>query len=242
MTSREKAPEIYLSMPHSCSYLPGRAATTLFVDPRYAMDSAKFGRFMQLGWRRSGDLVYRPHCHHCTACVPVRIPVSRFTPGRGQRRVWRRNHDVEIRPRRPEFDAEHFALYQRYQQSRHPGGGMDEVDPQKYLEFLVGRHVETMFYEMRLGSRLLGVAVVDHLPDGLSAVYTFFDPQEKARAPGVYAVLWEAGQAQRLGLPYLYLGYWIRESPKMAYKVNYQPLEAYQGGCWIPLDPPGNSE
>lgn len=116
---------------------------------------------------------------------------------------------------------------------------MDDADPQKYIDFLVGRHVETSFFEMRVNDRLLGVAVVDHLSDGLSAVYTFYEPAEKARALGVYAVLWQIEEARRLGLPYVYLGYWIRESPKMAYKVNFQPAEAYFGGVWAPLDPTG---
>lgn len=238
MSRSQKSPEIFLSMPHPCSYLPGRTATTLFVDPRFTLDGEKFGRFMQLGWRRSGDLVYRPHCHDCSACVPVRIPAARFAPRRGQRRVWARNQDLRIEPRRPAFDAEHFALYQRYQRSRHPGGGMDEADPHKYLEFLVGRHVPTLFYEMRLDGRLVAVAVVDHLPDGLSAVYTFYDPDAKARALGVHSVLWQVGEVRRRGLDYLYLGYWIRASAKMAYKTNFRPLEAYQGGCWLTLDSP----
>jgi len=237
MTRPQKSPEIFLSMPHPCSYLPGRTATTLFVDPRYTLDLAHFTRFMQLGWRRSGDLVYRPHCHDCTACVPLRIPVASFALRRSQRRVSARNRDIVVTACAPRYDAAHFALYQRYQRERHPGGGMDDADPQKYMDFLVGRHVETSFFEMRTGDRLLGVAVVDHLSDGLSAVYTFYDPAERSRALGVYAVLWQIQEASRRGLPYVYLGYWIRESPKMAYKVNFQPAEACFGGVWTPLDP-----
>jgi leucyl-tRNA---protein transferase len=236
MTHHQKTPEIYLSMPHPCSYLPGRTATTMFVDPRYPVDNDRFGRFMQLGWRRSGDLVYRPHCRDCSACVPVRIPVAHFRPSRSQRRVWRRNQDVSITPRPAVFDPVHFALYQRYQTTRHPGGGMDDPDPRKYVEFLTGRHTETLFNEMRLGSRLLGVAVSDHLLDGLSAVYTFFDPGERTRALGVLAVLWQIERARELGLPYVYLGYWIAESPKMAYKAKYRPLETYRDGNWRKLD------
>jgi arginine-tRNA-protein transferase len=238
MTRQQQSPEIFISMPHPCSYLPGKTATTLFVDPRYTLDSEKFGRFMQLGWRRSGDLVYRPHCHDCTACVPVRVPVALFRPRRGQRRVWARNQDLEIRARAPIFDVEHFDLYQRYQRGRHPGGGMDEADPQKYLEFLTGRHVQTVFYEMRLDAQLLGVAVVDRLPDGLSAVYTFFDPGQRTRALGIYAVLWQIEEARRRQLPYVYLGYWIDDSQKMSYKTSYRPLEAYQGGFWSLLPEP----
>jgi arginine-tRNA-protein transferase len=230
-----KSPEIFISMPHPCSYLPGKTATTLFVDPRYTLDGEKFGRFMQLGWRRSGDLVYRPHCHDCTACVPVRLPVESFNLRRRHKRIAVRNRDIQIIAQPAVYSTEHFELYQRYQKGRHPGGGMDEADPHKYLEFLTGRHVETVFYEMRLKEKLLGVAVIDHLPDGLSAVYTFYDPEEKARALGIYAVLWEIEETRKRRLPYLYLGYWIAESPKMAYKTNFQPLEAYQSGSWTTL-------
>lgn len=235
MTRHQKTPEIFLSMPHPCSYLPGRTATTLFVDPRYPVDNEHFGRFMQLGWRRSGDLVYRPHCRGCSACVPVRIPVARFQPDRSQRRAWKRNADLQVTDRPAVYDPDHFALYQRYQTQRHAGGGMDDPDPQKYVEFLTGRYTETRFYEFRRDSLLLGVAVTDHLADGLSAVYTFFDPMERTRALGVFAVLWQIALTQDLGLPYLYLGYWIEGSPKMAYKSKYRPLEGYRDGNWREL-------
>jgi arginine-tRNA-protein transferase len=236
MTREQKAPEIYLSMPHPCSYLPGRMATTLFVDPRYPLDSEHFGRFMQLGFRRSGDLVYRPHCLDCTACVPVRIPVAAFRPRRGQRRVWARNRDLQVIEHPAVFDRDHFDLYLRYQSHRHPGGGMDDPDPRKYTQFLIGQGIDTVFYEIRLDSRLLGVAVTDHLPDGLSAVYTFYDPDEVARGLGTYAILWEIERTRSLELPYLYLGYWIKECPKMAYKADYHPLEMYRQGRWQRLN------
>ena len=237
MTTQQKNPDMFMSMPHQCSYLPERTATTLFVDPRCALDSKGYGRFIRLGFRRSGDLVYRPHCQGCDACLPVRVPADRFTPNRSQRRVWRRNQDLGVRAHAPEYDQEHFELYRRYQETRHAGGAMDDPDPGKYLSFLASRQVETVFYEFRLADRLLGVAVADHLPDGLSAVYTFFDPEETRRALGVYAVLWQIARVRSLGLSALYLGYLIRECPKMAYKANYRPLEAYLNGHWSVLEP-----
>ena len=235
MTSHQKTPDIFLSMPHPCSYLPGRMATTLFIDPRYPLDSRTYEYFTRRGFRRSGDLIYRPHCRNCSECVPVRIPVARFRPNRSQKRVWKKNRDVTVTAHSPVFVQEHFDLYLRYQEKRHAGSGMDDPDPQKYLNFLVGRQMDTTFYEMRLDNRLLGVAVVDHLPDGLSAVYTFFDPNEQARGLGTYAVLWEVEHARELELSRLYLGYWIKESPKMAYKTSYRPLEAYRNGRWVTL-------
>lgn len=224
-----------MSMPHPCSYLPGKTATTLFIDPRYPLDPEKYGRFTRLGFRRSGDLVYRPHCRDCSACVPVRIPVARFARSRSQQRTWTKNRDLSFTPRTSGLVQEHFDLYLRYQAKRHPDGGMNDPDPQKYLNFLIGRHVETTFFEMRLRRQLLGVAVVDRLCDGLSAVYTFFDPDQPARGLGTFAVLWQVEHARSLGLPWLYLGYWIGQSPKMAYKVNFRPLEAFRNGRWAEL-------
>lgn len=237
MTTQHKTPEVYLSMPHPCSYLPGRVATSLFIDPRYPLDSRRYAGYMHAGFRRSGDLVYRPHCRDCSACIPVRVPVARFRPDRSQRRIWQRNGDLEVAAVPAVFRTEHFELYLRYQRARHPGGGMDDPDPQKYMSFLFSRRVETRFYEMRLAGRLMAVAVVDVLPDALSAMYTFYEPTEPRRGLGVYAILWEIEEAKRLGLAWLYLGYLIRECPKMSYKARYRPLEAYLGGRWVLLEP-----
>ena len=238
MTSSHKPPEVFLSMPHACSYLPGRTATSLFLDPRQPLDSHQYADFVRLGFRRSGDLIYRPHCHACNACIPVRIPVNRFRPDRGQRRVWKRNQDLSVVARPPLYQEEHFELYQRYQSLRHAGGGMDDPDPRKYLNFLGSRHIHTVFYELRQDQKLLGVAVTDILPDGLSAVYTFFDPREKRRALGIHAVLWQIEHARAQQLSWLYLGYWIKECQKMAYKGQYRPLEAFLQGRWVSLDNP----
>lgn len=238
MSGHQRSPDIFLSMPHPCSYLPGKTAATLFIDPRFPLDRDRYGAFTRLGFRRSGDLIYRPHCPGCVACVPVRIPVERFAPDRGQRRVWKRNQRVDIVPRAPVFVREQFELYLRYQAHRHPRGGMDDPDPQKYINFLTGRRVETVFYEMREAARLLGVAVVDRLNDGLSAVYTFYEPAELARGLGTFAILWQIEHARALRLPWVYLGYWIAESPKMAYKTRFRPIEAYRNGQWAELAPP----
>jgi len=224
--------KFYATQVHDCSYLPGRDAVTLFADPAAPMDTSTYSALARLGFRRSGGHVYRPHCPGCNACVPVRIPVAEFRPDRSQRRTWARNTDLRVIPRAPEFDAEHFDLYQRYLASRHPGGGMDGGDAEDYLRFVTSDWSDTGLYEFRDGGRLLGVAAVDHLVDGLSAVYTFFEPEEKRRALGVWSVLWQVDEARRRGLPWLYLGYWIGESPKMAYKTRYRPLQGYDGHEW----------
>jgi arginine-tRNA-protein transferase len=235
MTIRQNKPDLYLSMPHPCSYLAGRMSTILFVDPQRLLSEVEYGALVRQGFRRSGDLVYRPHCQGCNACVAVRVPVREFAPTRGQRRVWNRNRDIEVVQKPACFEAAHFDLYRRYQAGRHPDSGMNDADPQKYLGFLASRQVETAFFELRAEDRLLGVAVADVLPDGLSAVYTFYDPDLPERGLGVYAVLWEMAETVRRGLDYLYLGYWIAESPKMSYKTNYRPIEALQDGRWARL-------
>jgi len=238
MTIRQNKPDLYLSMPHPCSYLDGRMSTILFVDPQRILNEGEYGAFVRQGFRRSGDLVYRPHCQGCRACVAVRVPVREFAPSRGQQRVWNRNRDIEVVEKPARFEPAHFDLYRRYQAGRHPDSGMNDADPQKYLGFLVSRQVETVFFELRAEGRLLGVAVADVLPDGLSAVYTFYDPDLPQRGLGVHAVLWEIAETVRRGLDYLYLGYWIAESPKMSYKINYQPVEALQDGRWSRIAPP----
>ncbi len=224
--------KFYATQVHECSYLPGRDAITLFADPAAPMDTATYSALARLGFRRSGEHVYRPHCPGCNACVPVRIPVDQFRPDRSQRRTRARNTDLRVVAREPEFDPEHFELYQRYLSTRHPGGGMDSGDPDDYLRFVTSRWSDTLLYEFRLERRLLAVAAVDHLNDGLSAVYTFFDPDESRRSLGGWAVLWQIEETHRRGLPWLYLGYWIAESPKMAYKTRYRPLQAYDGHGW----------
>jgi len=238
MTIRQNKPDLYFSVPHLCSYLDGRMSTILFVDPQRNLSEGEYGEFVRQGFRRSGDLVYRPHCQACSACVAVRVPVREFAPTRSQRRVWGRNRDIQLVEKPACFEPEHFDLYRRYQAGRHPDSGMNDADPQKYLGFLASRQVETAFFELRAKGRLLGVAVADVLPDGLSAVYTFYEPDLPQRSLGVYAVLWEIAETARRGLDFLYLGYWIAASPKMSYKVNYQPIEALQDGHWSRIVPP----
>ena len=236
MTAIKGAPHLFLSTTHACSYLPNQTASTLFIAPRFPVTLDLLGDFNRRGFRRSGELIYRPHCEGCQACIPVRIPVEAFVPNRAQRRTQRRNEDIVVSAHPALFNSEHFALFVRYQDARHAGGAMADPDPSSYLRFLVSRHSATTFHELRIGAMLAGVAVVDALPDGLSAVYTFYDPSLTQRGLGTYAILWQIGEARRRGLPFLYLGYWIKESEKMAYKARFQPLEAYRNGRWSPLD------
>ena len=229
--------ELLHTPPHPCDYLPGREAVMqVAVPPAGASGHLLYEALLERGFRRSGPHVYRPGCPGCRACLPVRIPVDRFRPSRAQRRNLRRNADLSWRavPGRP--GEEHFRLYRRYLAARHPGGGMDEPTVVAYRDFLFAGWLPTVCYELRLRGRLLAVAVTDRLPCSLSAVYTFYEPEEARRGLGVHAVLRQVEEARRLGLRWLYLGYWIRECRKMSYKGRYRPLEVLQAGRWRCLE------
>jgi leucyl-tRNA---protein transferase len=225
-------PAFFASPSHACHYLPGRQAVTLFADPGAPLSTSLYGRLIEHGFRRSGEYLYRPRCPHCQECIPVRVPVARFEWTRRYRRTWHRNRDLRTVWLPPAYDDEHFALYRRYVGTRHPGAGMDDADPERYMEFLTSSWCDTQFLELRNEGGLLAVAVVDRLPHGLSAVYTFFDPREAWRSLGRYAILCQIEAARREGLPWLYLGYWIKDCLKMSYKGEYHPLQAYRNGRW----------
>ncbi len=228
---------LYATPPQPCSYLKQEESTTLFVDPDAPKDMRLYERLSEHGFRRSGKHIYRPYCKNCHACISVRLPVSQFLPTRSQKRVIKRNRDIDVIKVAAEFNEEHFDLYNRYQQSRHKDGGMDKTSRTEYEEFLITDWCDTVFYEFRLQEQLVAVATADISASSFAAMYTFFDPEFKKRSLGSYAILWEIEETKRLGLNWLYLGYWIRECQKMNYKTNYQPLEYYQYGIWSPLSP-----
>ncbi len=222
----------YLSSEQPCDYLPNRQAQSLFVAPDTPLTVTLYSRLIAHGFRRSGSIVYRPHCSRCAACVPIRIPVSRFEASRIQRRTLRRNTDLCVIAKPTEFDEEHYALYMRYLRARHPEGQMVHSSPEDYIHFLTSRWCATVFYEFRLKGSLVALAIVDHLDHALSAVYTAFEPSMAARSLGAYAVLWQIQHAKKLGMRWLYLGFWIHSCRKMAYKNHFRPLEAWLNGRW----------
>jgi arginyl-tRNA--protein-N-Asp/Glu arginylyltransferase len=225
----------YASHTQRCSYLPERESVSAFADPREAMSTHLYGMLAVHGFRRSGEYVYRPHCPSCRACIPARIPVARFRGNRNQRRNQRRNRDLTVLRRDDGFRREHFDLYYRYLDARHPEGEMANPTPEDYRRFLTSGWSDTHFVEFRLDNHLVAVTVIDRLPQGLSAVYTFFAPEHAARSLGRYAILWQIQEASRLKLPYVYLGYWIEGCRKMDYKFEYQPLEGLIDGVWREL-------
>ena len=217
--------KFYATQPHPCSYLPEEQATTLFLDPSQPMDTQLYASLSEVGFRRSGDHLYRPHCQHCTACIAARIPVADFSPNRQQRRILKRNAELEVIRKRPSFNEEYYDLYRRYIEQRHADGDMYPPSRDQFATFLVRDLPFCCFFEFRLHGRLLAIAVTDVLPNGLSAVYTFYDPDEEQRSLGRYAILWQIAETERLGLQAVYLGYWIKNCRKMNYKTQYRPIE-----------------
>ena len=220
---------------HFCGYWPERIARDLVLDPHDPALPAAYPDALALGFRRSGALVYRPHCNGCRACVPVRILVDAFEPDRSQRRCLRGNADLEVRLAPASRDREQVELYRRYLAARHPDGGMDGGDGGDFDRFLTGPWSPTRFLEIRNCGRLLAVAVTDVLPQALSAVYTFFDPDSAARGLGTFAVLQQIALARRERLAHLYLGFWIDRHPKMHYKLKFRPLQLLDGREWRTL-------
>lgn len=232
--TRHERPRLLLGTEHRCSYLPSRLARSVFVDPQLALDPARYGALLDLGFRRSGSYVYRPACGSCQECRPVRIPVAEFRASRTQRRCAKRNADLQLRVEN-DLSAEHYALYRRYLHARHPGGGMDPEDRDAFRSFLSSAWGCTEILALRdAAGRLLAGGVVDRVPQGLSAVYTYFEPGLPDRSLGTYAILAEIERARVLGVPYLYLGYWVPGSAKMDYKRQFQPLEVLGATGWRP--------
>lgn len=228
--------QFYLTASYPCSYLPQRGARSQVAAPGSQIDTGSYSELVRLGFRRSGQHVYRPRCDACQACVATRLPVAEFRPSRAQRRSFNRNADLDMRLLPLVFEEAHYRLYRRYQTARHAGGGMDQDDREQFRSFLLQSRVDSVLAEFSLEGEVVMVALVDKLIDGLSAVYTFFDPDLDKRSLGTFGVLSQIGLAREIGLPYVYLGYWIEECSKMAYKRGYRPLEGLVGGRWQRLD------
>jgi arginyl-tRNA--protein-N-Asp/Glu arginylyltransferase len=227
--------QFFITPEHPCSYLPHRDARTLFLDPREAVSQSLYDALSQQGFRRSGAHLYRPHCQSCQACIPTRIPVAEFAPRRSQRRVARANADIRTTVEPARFSAIQYALYARDIAHRHDDGDMYPATADQFRSFLLGQWSDTLFLSSYLGDRLVATAVTDALPGGLSAIYTFYDPTLESRSLGVFAILSQIERCRQLGLPYLYLGYWIRDCHKMRYKLDSRPIEVFSGGRWLRL-------
>ncbi len=224
---------------HQCNYLPDRAARLEFIELKQAHSLATplFSQFSRLGFRRSGQHLYRPICHHCQRCIATRIPVNEFVRNRTQRKLWHKSATIDITISDcDDANDQHFALYARYICERHSDGDMYPPSLEGFKRFLQYSFTESFFMEFWQDGQLIMVAVCDKLDDGISAVYTFFDPNIAQTSLGTLAILTQIDYVKQLGLSYLYLGYWVPNSEKMQYKANFAPLELMINQRWHRFD------
>lgn len=237
--------QFYVTTGYSCGYLPNKLAQSLIAAPQHLVNAEVYSGLIQQGFRRSGKFAYRPHCETCRECVPVRILIDKFSPNRSQKRAYKQHQNLTVHILPVDFYEEHYALYVQYQRARHEdsikvdSSTNDETEIEQYRNFLCQTNVESVLLEFRdqEKNKLVMVSVIDIVRDGISAVYTFYDTevveQQKRPSYGTYNVVWQAMWAKSLNLPYLYLGYWIKDSPKMTYKQNFKPLEKLVDGEWV---------
>lgn len=230
--------QLYLTAPYPCSYLPDQMARSQVATPNFLITAQVYSTLVQSGFRRSGTFTYRPRCDACQACVPVRIEAAMFAPNRSQRRAWQRHQNLSVALHVLQDNEEYFALYQRYQMARHASDNIEGDCHEQYRNFLLESHADSMLVEFREHGILRMVSIIDVLDDGLSSVYTFYEPDRARTSFGTYNVLWQIELCRKLKLDYLYLGYWIENSRKMVYKASFRPLQGLIQGEWQILPVP----
>ncbi len=239
-------PDFYVTAPRPCPYLPNRLEKKLFTHLSAFKPQLEVDWLLRNGFRRSQNIAYLPYCDDCKACVSVRIMVNAFTPGKSLRRIGRKNADLVVQRRLPVASREQYELFRRYIDARHHDGGMSGMIWSDYVMMVEGSVVETFITEYRLPDthdplspakgRLVAAVLCDRLSDGISMVYSFFDPDLASRSLGSYMILEHVDYCRQLGLPYLYLGYWIADCRKMNYKTRFRPLQHLTPDGWVRMD------
>lgn len=231
--------QFYVTTAYPCGYIAQNQAQSLIASPHRLVNAEVYSALIDQGFRRSGKFVYRPHCEHCNKCIPVRIVLNQFTPTRSQKRAYKQHADLVTTILPLSFHQSHFDLYAQYQTLRHSAEQVPKQDVQsdeteQYKQFLCQSNVESLMIEFKNAQdEIKMVCVVDVVKDGISAVYTFYDAKSQKSSYGTHAIIWLVDWVKSLGLPYLYLGYWIQESQKMAYKEKFNPQEKLINGEWI---------
>jgi len=231
-----EAPQFYLTAPSPCPYLPSREERKVFTHLIGRRAATLNDTLTQSGFRRSQTIAYRPACENCRACVSVRVKVDEFRLSKNLRRTLSRNRDIAASVVRVEPTSEQYSLFRAYLDARHSDGGMADMTVLDYSMMIEDSHVDTRLIEYRSGAYLLGVCLTDILADGLSMVYSFYEPEEERRSLGTYMILDHIDRARRFGLPHLYLGYWVKGSRKMAYKARFLPQERLGMNGWERVD------
>ena len=226
---------LVLSQEHPCGYLETKIAQSLFVHPSYSITTSTYAHLLEQGFRRSGEEVYAPHCSHCSACIPARLPLKKFKPSKSQRRCIRKNIETRVKIKPAIFEQAHYDMYLRYQAIRHPDGSMINASPENYFSFLGSSWCNTQFVEFSIHNELAGIAIIDQFDEAWSAVYTFFEPKFSDYSLGVYAILWQIQQANLQQKEYLYLGFWLKDCTKMSYKTCYQPIQLLIDKQWVEM-------
>jgi arginine-tRNA-protein transferase len=226
---------LVLSQEHPCGYLETKIAQSLFVHPSYSITTSTYAHLLEQGFRRSGEEVYAPHCSHCSACIPARLPLKKFKPSKSQRRCMRKNIETRVNIKPAIFEQAHYDMYLRYQAIRHPEGSMINASPENYFSFLSSSWCNTQFVEFSINNELAGIAIIDQFDEAWSAVYTFFEPKFSDYSLGVYAILWQIQQANLQQKEYLYLGFWLKDCTKMSYKTCYQPIQLLIDKQWVEM-------
>ena len=245
MTEQQKHfPEFYVTAPQACPYLPGRLERKLFTHLTQEKPASLIDNLLRGGFRRSQNIAYMPYCEGCHACVSVRVLVDEFVPGRSMRRITEKNRGIASVRRPPEPTSEQFGLFRRYIDARHGDGGMADMTVLDYAMMVEDSVINTFVTEYRVKPEnplqtnpekwpLAAAALCDLLSDGISMVYSFYDPQADAASLGTHMIVEHIAYARQLGLPYLYLGYWITGSRKMSYKMRFQPQEHLGANGWV---------